>query len=137
MTDATPPSVLISAVLWLLALYHVVMGGAALFAPGVALRMVRALYGASLPDHDAYRYGISMLGALALVLGGLAAVAAQAPQGHRPIIAGLLVLQLCRAGCRIRDRRMLADSLRVSPARNWAAILVLGVESVVLGLGLR
>jgi hypothetical protein len=78
-----------------------------------------------------------MTGALALAVGSLAAVAARAPRDHRAIVAALVVLQLGRAYCRIRDRRLLADSLGVSAGRNAAAIALLGAESAVLLLWLR
>ena len=130
-------TMLAAAVLWLLAVYHVTMGAAALFAPSTAARLVRALYGAALPDDGAFRYAVSMLGALALVVGGLAAVAARAPNDNHPIVLALLALQLCRAFCRIRDRALLARAFGITPARNTAAIAALAAESIVLTLALR
>jgi len=128
--------VLVTLVLWLLAVYHIVMGAVALFAPDLAPRMVGSLYGASVSSGGQLRYMTSMIGALALAIGGLAAVAAQRPYDNRPIIAALLVLQLCRAFCRVRDRRVLAE-LGVSGRANAAAIAVLVAESAILLLGLR
>ncbi len=130
-------ALLAAAVLWLLAAYHVAMGAAALFAPSAAARLVRALYGATLPDDGAFRYAVSMIGALALAVGGLAAVAARAPTEHQSIVLALLVLQLCRAFCRIRDRALLARVYGIAPARNVAAIAALAAESTVLALALR
>ncbi len=129
--------VLVTLVLWLLAAYHIVMGAIALFAPDLAPRMVGSLYGASVAAGGQIRYMTSMIGALALVVGGLAVVAAQRPLDNRPIIAALLVLQLSRVFCRVRDRRRLAESFGVSGRANSAAIAVLAAESVVLSLGLR
>ena len=124
-------------VLWLLAGYHLAVGAAALLAPALAVRLVRSLYGAALPEGGAYRYMTSMIGALAVTLGGLAAVAALAPAENRAIVAALVVLQLARIFCRLRDCRLLAASLGVTARRNAAAVLVLGAECVVLGLWLR
>ena len=124
-------------VLWLLAAYHLVLGAAALLAPGLAVRLVRSLYGAAVPEGGAFRYMTSMIGALALAVGCLAAVAAIAPAEHREVVAALVLLQICRLSCRLRDRRLLAQSLGVSPRSNGAAVVVLGVECVVLGLWLR
>ena len=127
----------LSALLLLLAIYHLAMGALALLAPSRATRAVGTLYGARLGDTPELRYATSMVGALALAIGGLAAVAALHPHEHRPVIAALLALQLARIFCRVRDRRMLADALGVSPARNWAMVVVLGVEVAILALALR
>jgi hypothetical protein len=129
--------ILVTLVLWLLAAYHIVMGAVALFAPQFAPMLVRSLYGASVTPNAHLRYMTSMIGALALAIGGLAAVAAQRPYDNRPIIAALLVLQLCRAFCRVRDRRVLADSFNVSGRANSVAIALLGIQSIILGFGLR
>jgi len=129
--------ILVTLVLWLLAAYHIVMGAVALFAPDLASRMVASLYGASVVASAQQRYMTSMIGALALAIGGLAAVAAQRPYDNRAIIAAFLVLQLFRTFCRLRDRRVLAESFGVSGRANATAIAVLGAESVVLLLGLR
>jgi uncharacterized membrane protein HdeD (DUF308 family) len=122
----------VSAVLWLLGGYHLAMGVTALLAPARATRIVRGLYGATLPVDDAFQYAVSMIGALALAMGALAVAAARAPRDHREIVAALIALQATRALCRVRDRRLLAESLGVSPARNWAAVLTLAVECGVM-----
>jgi hypothetical protein len=134
-----PPSLerAVQLVLWLLAGYHLVVGAAALVAPALAARLIRSLYGATLPAEDAFRFATSMIGALALAIGLLAAVAALAPAEHRAIVGALIVLQLGRIFCRVRDRRLLASSLGVSPRSNGAAIAVLGAECIVLGLWMR
>lgn len=126
-----------SAVLWLLAVYHIALGTAALLVPSTAARLVRALYGAALPDDGAFRYAVSMIGALALVVGGLAVVAARAPHANHPIVLALLVLQLARAFCRVRDHALLARAFGITPARNRVAIAALAAESIVLTLALR
>lgn len=128
---------LVQFVLWLLAAYHLPMGALALCAPRLAPKLVRSLYGASIGDSGHVRYLTSMIGALAVAVGGLAAVAALSPATNHPIIAALFVLQLSRIFCRIRDRQLLANSFGMSVRANSAAILVLSVESVVLALGLR
>ena len=127
----------VQLVLWLLAVYHLVMGSAALFVPALAARLVRSLYGATLPESDAFRYATSMIGVLALAVGLLAAVAALRPAEHRAIVGALLVLQLGRLFCRVRDRRLLGTAFGVSARGNAAAIGVLAAECVVLGLWLR
>ncbi|MDB4893197.1 MAG: hypothetical protein JWL61_5052 [Gemmatimonadetes bacterium] len=129
--------VLVTLVLWLLAAYHIVTGAVALFAPDLAPRVVGSLYGATVASGGQVRYMTSMIGALALAIGGLAVVAAQRPYANRPIIAMLIVLQLCRVFCRVRDRRVLAESFGVNARANAAAIAVLVAESAVLTLGLR
>jgi hypothetical protein len=129
--------VLVTLVLWLLAAYHIVMGVVALFAPQSAPMVVRSLYGAAVTTNGQLRYMTSMIGALSLAIGGLAAVAAPRPYDNRAIIAALLALQLSRVFCRVRDRRVLAQSFGVSRRANVAAIAVLSAESVVLLLGLR
>ena len=128
---------LVPRVLWLLAAYHLVMGAVALCAPRLAPKLVRSVYGASLAESGYVRYLTSMIGALAIAIGGLAVVAAQSPPTNRPIVAALLVLALSRIFCRLRDRRLLAESFRVSDRGNMVAIALLALESTILALGLR
>ncbi len=140
MTGASGTSLhlgVLPVLLLALAAYHLVMGTIALFAPSQAARAAGALYGARLGDAAPLRYATSMIGALALAIGGLAATAAAHPDDNRPVIGALLALQLARLFCRVRDRRLLADSLGVPPGRNAAMVAVLGVEVVILALGLR
>ena len=137
MIAAVSLELLARLVLWLLAAYHLVLGAAALLAPPLAVRLVRSLYGAAVPEGGAFRYMTSMIGALALAVGWLAAVAARAPAEHRAVVGALVLLQLCRIFCRLRDRRLLARSLGVSARSNGAAVVVLGAECAVLGLWLR
>lgn len=128
---------LVQVVLFVLGGYHIIVGGMALAAPSYAPILMRSLYGARLPQNEgAVRYMTSMIGALALAIGVLALVAAPRPAAHRALVATLLVLQLARIFCRLRDRRLLATALGVSARSNAAAIAVLGLESVVLGLWL-
>lgn len=131
------PGAMLGAVIGVLALYHLVTGAMALFAPSRAARAVGALYGARLVDAPQLRYATSMIGALAIAIGGLAAVAAFDPYDNRAIIAALIVLQLARLFCRVRDRRMLAESLAVPPRRNAAMVAVLGLEVAILALVFR
>lgn len=131
------PGALLSMIVGILAVYHLVMGAIALFAPVRAARAAGALYDAALVDAPQLRYATSMIGALAVAIGGLAAVAAPRPYEHRAIVVALLALQLARLFCRIRDRRLLASSLGVAPRRNAMMIAVLGLEVVALSLVLR
>jgi hypothetical protein len=129
--------VLLMLMIGLLAIYHLVMGAIALFAPSRAARAVGVLYGAQLTDGPQLRYATSMIGALAVALGGLAAIAAFDPFQHKPVIASLIALQLARLFCRVRDRRMLAESLGVAAGRNAVMMLILGAEVAVLALAFR
>lgn len=137
MSSGSHFALVVRLVLWLLSAYHLVMGAVALFSPRAAPRVIRAVYGASLGESAQLLYLTSMIGALALVIGGLAAVAALSPDANHPIIASLVALQLARIFCRVRDRRYLAESFRVSARSNAAAIAVMSGESVILCLGLR
>ena len=128
---------IVQLVLLVLAAYHIIVGGIALAAPSYAPLLMRSFYGARLPASEgAVRYMTSMIGALALAIGGLAAVAALRPAAHMPIVAALLVLQLARMFCRIRDRKLLATSLGVHARSNSAAIAVLGLEAALFAVWL-
>lgn len=127
----------VQLVLFVLAGYHIIVGGIALVAPSYAPLLMRSLYGARLPrDDGALRYMTSMIGGLALAIGILAAVAALRPAENAAIVAALLVLQLARIWCRLRDRQLLATALGVSARSNAASIATLGLECVVFGLWL-
>ncbi|NUQ21469.1 MAG: hypothetical protein HOQ09_10960 [Gemmatimonadaceae bacterium] len=120
-----------------LAIYHLVMGAIALLAPRQAARLVGAFYGATLGDSPQLRYATSMIGALAIAVGIAAGSAALHPVIRRPLVVALLVLQLARLFCRIRDRRLLAVAFGITPRRNAIMAAVLGVEIVILSLALR
>lgn len=137
MTPAFLLERVVQLVLFVLAGYHIIVGGIALAAPSYAPLLMRSLYGARIPQDDgAVRYMTSMIGALALAIGMLAAVAALRPSGHTAIVAALLVLQFARMFCRIRDRQLLATALGVPARSNAAAIVLLGLECAVFGLWL-
>lgn len=127
----------VAVLLLLLAVYHLLTGMIALLAPRHAARFVGAFYGATLGDSPQLRYATSMIGALAIAVGIAAASAARNPAVHRPIVVALLVLQVARLFCRVRDRRLLAAAFGVTPRRNAIMAAVLGLEIVILSLALR
>ncbi len=119
-------------VLAILALYHIVTGVVALLAPERARKLMSVLYGAELQASAQLDYATAMIGAQALAIGALAAVASLDPLAHGPIVAALAGLQLLRAGVRIARRRTLHESLGAPPGRNAVAVGVLFVESALL-----
>lgn len=125
-------AMLVRLVLAILAVYHVVAGLVALAAPARARRLMRVLYAAELEGSAAMDYATAMIGAQALVIGVLAAIAIRNPDDHRAVIAALALLQLVRAGVRIVRARTLRDAMRVPPSRNAIAIATLVAESAVL-----
>lgn len=133
---ASAPLVL-TVLLSALAVYHLVMGAVALLAPRGAARIVGALYGASLGDSPQLRYVTSMVGALALAVGVATLAAARDPIRLRAVLVALLVLQLARLFCRLRDRRLLAAAFGVTAGRNAMAAALLGLEIAILSLALR
>lgn len=120
------------AVLVVLAAYHLTTGLLALTVPAKARQLVRTLYGAELPDAAAMDYAVSMIGAQALAIGVLAAVAAVDPARHRWVVAALALLQLLRAAVRLGRATVLRDALGVPPRRNAVMIVVLLLEVSVL-----
>ena len=123
---------LTQAVLAILAMYHLVTGALALVAPSKARQFARNAYGAEFVDAAPMDYLVSMIGAQALAIGVLAAVAMPDPAGHRAVVAALALLQLLRAIVRVVRARVLRDSLGVSPQRNVVMVVVLLVEVAVL-----
>ena len=124
--------VLARVVLVVLAVYHLTTGLLALAAPTRARQLMRELYGAELPDAAAMDYAVSMIGAQALAIGVLAAVAAVDPTRNWWVVAALALLQLIRAAVRIGRARVLRDALGVPPQRNVIMIVVLLLEVAVL-----
>jgi hypothetical protein len=133
----TPGMIPPLAVLALLAAYHLVMGLVALLAPRTAGRLVGAFYGATLGDSPQLRYATSMIGALALSVGVMLVGGFLISEATRWIIVAVIVLQLSRLYCRIRDRRLLAAAFGVTSRRNALAAAVLGLEIVILTVALH
>jgi hypothetical protein len=123
---------LLVSVLWLLAAYHLITGAVALFAPASVPLMLRKLYDITIPPGESWEYASAIVGAFAVVIGGLAVTAARAPATHAPIVAALLTLQLCRVYCRLRYRALLGRAFGVRARANAAAVVVLLLESAVL-----
>lgn len=124
------------AVLALLAAYHLGTGLLALIAPARARRLVRALYAADLRDAAQMDYVVAMIGAQAVAIGVLAAVATADPARNRAIVSGLALLQLLRAATRVARMRTLRDALGVPPRRNAIMVVVLLLEVAILGASL-
>ena len=137
ISEYSPTEMVVLGLLVLLALYHLGMGLVALLAPRTAGRLVGAFYGATLGDSAQLRYATSMIGALALAVGWTIVGALLISESFRWMMDTLIVLQLSRLFCRVRDRRMLATAFGVTPRRNAIAAAILGVEIVILTLGLQ
>ena len=124
------------AVLALLATYHLGTGLLALIAPARARGLVVALYAADLRDDAQMDYVVAMIGAQAVAIGVLAAVATADPARNRAIVGGLALLQLLRAATRVARSRTLRDALGVPPRRNAIMVVVLLLEVAILGASL-
>src|SRR5689334_3797086 len=123
---------LAQVVLVVLTIYHLITGVLALVAPATARRLVRVVYGAQLVDAAPMDYAVSMIGAQAIAIGLLAAVATTDPVRYRAVVAVLALLQLLRALVRIGRARLLRDALGVATDRNAVMIAVLLAEVAVL-----
>ena len=124
--------VLARLVLAILALYHLATGLVALVAPALARRLMRTVYAAELEASPAMDYATAMIGAQALALGLLAALAVRDPSGQRPFVAVLALLQLVRASVRIVRARTLRETMGVPASRNALAVAALLGEALVL-----
>ena len=124
------------AVLALLAAYHLGTGLLALMAPAGARRFARALYAADLRDNGQMDYVVAMIGAQAVAIGVLAAVATVDPVRNRAIVGGLALLQFLRAATRVARAGTLRDALGVPPRRNAIKIAVILAEVAVLAASL-
>ena len=125
------------AVLALLAAYHLGTGLLALIAPAGARRFARALYSADLRENGQMDYVVAMIGAQAVAIGVLAAVAAVDPVRNRAIVGGLALLQFLRAATRVARAGTLRDALGVPPRQNAMMIAVLLAEVAVLAASLE
>jgi hypothetical protein len=123
---------LAQVVLVILAIYHLTTGVLALLAPATARRLVRVVYGAQLVDAAPMDYAVSMIGAQAIAIGVLAAVATTDPVRYRAVVVALALLQLLRALVRMVRARLLRDALGVATDRNAVMVAVLLVEVAVL-----
>ena len=121
-----------SAVLLLLAVYHLGMGALSTLAPRGAARLGAALYGVEARETPQLRYGLRMLGLYALAVGTLCGVAATDPPSHRVVIATVAGLQLARALARIGLEAEVTAAFGVSAARNRLNAALLVTEAAIL-----
>ncbi|MCP4413745.1 MAG: hypothetical protein GY808_14390 [Gammaproteobacteria bacterium] len=121
----------------LIAVYHIFIGVAATLTPEGAAQVAPVMYGISLdvfaPMKSEYIIIIRYMGAFAITLGVLMAVAAWNPQKHRTIIFGGAIFFLIR----ILDRILGADTLvalfNTSSTQN--ILYMLFMASIVFILG--
>jgi hypothetical protein len=119
----------IRGLLWLICVYHVMIGVIAFMPPEVVRGSARVLLGLALPETPALYQVVKSLGVYALVFGVMMGVAAWDPIKNRALISVGVVLFALRIFQRLMNLDALEESFSVSTARN------LGTAGVVAVIG--
>ena len=125
-------TVLLRAVLWILAAYHLVVGVLSVSSLDLTARLTSRFYGIRLNDNPQLAYAVRMLGFYALAIGALLVVAARASRSHREIIVVVACLQILRGVSRILSRHELTGAFSLPPRRNVLNAALLFVEAAIL-----
>ncbi len=113
------------SVVWLMCLYHVVVG-IVLNCPVdvISFAMTHLMGATKIPDSSAL-FPARMLGTYMIVFGLGLGAAAWNPVKNRAILTVGVVLVLLRAAQRLLQAQDLSQALGVSSRTNWTAILIL------------
>ena len=125
-------SLLLRTVLWVLAVYHLVIGVVSVSSLEMTGRLTSALYGIRLNENPQLAYAVRMLGSYALAIGALLVIAARAPASHREIIVVVAGLQVLRGVSRLVSRHELTRAFSLPPRRNALNAALLFVEAAIL-----
>lgn len=118
-------------ILWVIALYHLAAGVAAVLFQDAAVKLGAVMFGIAITLTPESELLVRYLGAFGLSFGVLAVLAALAPQKSRAILYGFVVYFLVRAFSRIGFWELLNEHT-VGPAPNWARIIVILVFAASL-----
>ena len=115
------------ALLWLIALYHILFGAAAFLSASMAERLASSVFGIRLVMEPAMAYVVKVLGTYAITFGVMAAVAARDPVRHRPLLHVIVLLYALRVVTKLVFKAQYAAGLQVADGRIWTeAALLLG-----------
>lgn len=128
----TTQSIVLRAVLGILAIYHLGIGLLSILSPAWTARVSKGLYAISLEGTPQFRYALKMLGLYALTIGFLLVLAAWRPEEHREIIVAIILLQSMRALFRLFYNPMVTDAFSVPTSRNVLNASLLLAEVVAL-----
>ena len=115
----------LKAVLWAIALYHVVLGGGAFLSAALAQQVARGIFGIELTLTPAMSFVVKVLGVYALTFGVVTAVAARDPARHRALLNVIVLLYVLRIVTKLLFKTEYISGLHIDPTRVW-------VESALL-----
>jgi hypothetical protein len=112
-------------VLWLIALYHIILGVAAFVSLPLTLWLAQALFGVSVELTPQASYIIRLLGVYVLAFGVLVAMLALDPSKHSSLLAVVAILYVCRILNKIVFMDLFATAFGATLTRGWIDVAML------------
>lgn len=124
--------VALTAVVWILLLYHAGIGVLSIFFPAVTADVSSGLYGTRLTLDAQSEYMLKALGMYALFVASILGIAVRDLSRYRALLIAVAGLQVLRALSRLVYYDVLSAGLEVSSVRNAVNVTLLLVEAAVL-----
>jgi ABC-type xylose transport system permease subunit len=106
-------------VLWLIALYHLVLGTGAFLSAGLAQRVAKSIFGIQLTLDPAMSFVVKVLGIYAIVFGIIVLVAAADPVRYRVLLDIVVVLYALRIVNKLVFKKDYVGGLHIATPRVW------------------
>ncbi len=120
----------VQILLWIIALYHIVLGALLIFSGELSLRFADASYGWKITGSPELGILGEILGCYGIAFGLTMAIAAGNPVRHRALLTVGIVLIVLRLLQRILFADKVMETFQVPSGRYWAAfvfVLAIGV----------
>lgn len=121
-------------ILWLVAVYHIVVGLLLLFSGELSIKALKAIAGATIEGSPQLGIAGEILACYILTFGLMMGVAAWNPVKNRSILTIGLILIALRVFQRIYFSEKVMQVFQVSPATYWTATAIAILLGVILGL---
>jgi hypothetical protein len=128
----SPRQIALTAVVWILLLYHAGIGVLSIFFPAVTADVSSGFYGTRLTLDAQSEYMLKALGMYALFVAAILGIAARDLSRYRALLLAVAGLQVLRALSRLVYYDVLSAGLEVSTARNAFNVTLLLIEATVL-----
>jgi hypothetical protein len=112
-------------VLWLIALYHVILGVAAFISLDLTLWIAKAMFGVDVELTPQSSYIIRLLGVYVLVFGLLVVLLALDPGRHSVLLSVVVVLYICRILNKIIFIDLFTTAFGATSTRAWIDVAML------------
>ena len=115
----------LKAVLWMIAVYHFVMGVGAFLSADLAQKMAHSIFGIDLTLDPATSFIVKVLAVYAITFGEIAMIAARDPMRYRVLLNVVVFLYVLRIVNKIVFKSQYVAGLHIAPTRVWVECVLM------------